>query len=276
MYLQNLKDARRTYKENLAIQQDMRVVKKGYLHVPQMGKKVLPARCADLQSEIDALYTQRRDLFFEYKILHDKVLYGKSPQAYRKEVEAKVEKINSIQDKIEALHEYFDNLDQFNAVPQIEADIAAEKKRSLSTKDPAAFVRCMKRLHSLQAELNRAPAPVDYVVYSVPSVSGTKEEERVAVREEALARPKRGNPALPNLSDSNIKAIKQNIKELIKDKLRPKNAEECASAKRSQPYYTKKEEILEVIDRHPQIKQALPANYKSLNKEDLCKHLYPS
>lgn len=273
MYLQNLKDTRGIYKEALSIQQDMRVVKKGYLHVPQIGKKLSPAECADLQSEIDRLYNERRDLYFEYKILHDKILYGKNPGSYRKELDSKIESINKAQDAIDELHGYFEALDEFNARPQLDADISAEKKRLASAKDPAAFVRSTKRLHALQSELNRSPAPVDYIVYKIPQVYGVRDAERVAVREEPLAKPKKGKPAL---SDSNVKAIKENIKELIKDKLKPKNAEECASQKRSQPYYTKKDEILEVIDKHPQIKQALPANYKSLNKEDLCKHLYPA
>lgn len=273
MYLQNLKDSRRIYKENLAIQQDMRVVKKGVVHVPQLGKKIVPAECAILQHEIDRLYTERRDLYFDYKILHDKILYGKNPQSYRKELDSKIEEINRVQDSIDALHEYFDSLEEMDRSGQLLADIAVEKKRSLASNDPAMFVRSMKRLHALESELIKQPATIDYVVYKVPRVSQTTEEERPAVRDAPLVKAKRGK-ALPDITKSDMKAIKDNIKELIKEKFKPKTAEECASQKRSQPYYMKKEDILSTIESNPQIKQALPANYKALNKEELCKHLF--
>lgn len=273
MYLQNLKDTRRIYKENLAIQQDMRVVKKGFLHVPQLGKKIVPSQCKSLQSEIDRLYTERRDIYFDYKILHDKVLYGNNPQAYRKDIEAKIEDINRIQDQIDSLHKYFEDLEELNTTSQLVMDIAAEKKRSLATNDPILFVKYMKRLHTLEAELNKQPMPIDYVVYSVAKVANTTNDEKQVVRDVPLVKPKRGK-ALPDITKSDIKAIKQNIKELIKDKFKPKTKEECASQKRSQPYYMKKEDILTTIESNPQIKQVLPANYKALNKEELCKHLF--
>ena len=276
MYLQNLKDSRRIYKENLAIQQDMRVVKKGILQVPQIGKKIVPAECAILQEEIDRLYTKRRDVYFEYKILHDKILYGKNQQSYRKSMDEKIEQINRIQDKIDALHEYFESLEQMDPSGQLAADIATEKKRSIATTDPVVFVRSMKRLHALESELNKQPSPIDYVVYKIPGVSqaaAADESFEKIKRKIDEVKPKRGK-VLPDLTKSDLKAIKENIKELIKEKFKPKTAEECSSQKRSQPYYMKKDDILTTIESNPQIKQVLPENYKSLNKEELCKHLF--
>jgi hypothetical protein len=252
----------------------MRVVKKGILQVPQIGKKIVPAECAILQEEIDRLYTERRDFYFEYKILHDKILYGKNQQTYRKSMDEKIEEINRIQDKIDALHEYFESLEQMDPSGQLAADIAAEKKRSIATTDPVVFVRSMKRLHALESELNKQPSPIDYVVYKIPGVSqAAADAEHEKVREVPLVKPKRGK-ALPDLTKSDLKAIKDNIKELIKEKFKPKTVEECSSQKRSQPYYMKKDDILTTIESNPQIKQVLPENYKSLNKEELCKHLF--
>lgn len=76
------------------------------------------------------------------------------------------------------------------------------------------------------------------------------------------------------LTPEKFDKVKESIKKLLKDNFRFTNAEECTSAKRSQKYYTSKTEILDVIERVPEVKKLMPAKYKSLNKEDLCKSIF--
>lgn len=64
--------------------------------------------------------------------------------------------------------------------------------------------------------------------------------------------------------------ITSNIKELLAKNFPFKDKPQCVSKQRSQPYYASKEEILEKIEKDPELKKLVPANYKKLTKDKLC------
>lgn len=269
MFQKSLTETRRIYKEHFAFQQEMRIVKKQSIYVPQLKKKLTPAVCADMYEELDRLYILRRDLYFQYKLLEDKIVLGNNPSQYKKDFERVVEEINKTQDTIDAIHEYYDS----THIDIDDTEIQKEKTRLAKLKEQEnskLYAKGMKKLLDLEKVTLTRPGPPDYVVYSVPKTeSGEIKDEPVPV-----PAPKPKKSKVVNLTESDKKIIKKNIKELIKEKFKAKTLEECASQKRSQPYYMKKEDILKTIEENPDIKQVLPANYKSLSKENLCEHLF--
>ena len=128
-------------------------------------------------------------------------------------------------------------------------------------------------LYKLYKEYREKYTPeIDYGVLEMPKLEDLNAANVVMVPEKQ--KPKQKAIAPKNIPPSNVKIIKSNIKELIKNVFKPKTKEECASQKRSQPYFMKKEDILTAIDENPDIKSVLPENYKTLNKENLCEHLF--
>ena len=267
--LNNLKETRRIYKEHFAHQQDIRFIKNNCIQIPHLGKKIVPAVAKNIEDELDRLYGERRERYFNYKLLEENILLSETPAKYKNEYNEAIEAINAIQDKIDDLYEYFEKLEEEKTDPFIEINKKRNEVDGLAGNIPK-YVKELKKLHKLEANAIKAPLDVEYVVLEPPSVLAS--DVKVEIRKEPLLKPKKGKIA--PIPESNLKIIKKNIKELVKEKFKPKTLEECASQKRSQPYYMKKDDILKTIDETPEIKQVMPANYKSLNKEELCKQLF--
>lgn len=85
--------------------------------------------------------------------------------------------------------------------------------------------------------------------------------------------PNTGKPV--GLSDKAKTEIKAKIKTKLSTLFKFKNMEECQSKARSKPFYQSKEEILKLIAENEHLKKLMPSNYKTLNKEQLCKYLLP-
>ena len=261
-YLQALKDTQTIYNENFEYQLDKRIVKNKHIEIPQIGKKIVPAVCINIRDELDKLYSDRRKLFLEYKMLEDKIVLSdiNIAKQYKGTYDDIIKKINDIQDKIEVIHEYYDKVE--------EVDSSYENKikniRSILPnlhEDIPRYVKKMRELRKLEKNYED-DIEITYIVTSIPKV--------IDIKTRIDKKPKQA-AAIPA---EDVKTIKKNIKQLIKEKLKPKNLEECASQKRSADYFMKKEDILETIDSNPEIKTILPANFKSLTKQDLCKHLF--
>lgn len=84
-------------------------------------------------------------------------------------------------------------------------------------------------------------------------------------------------PVSPKVKGKLTQEDKIELKEKIKHKMlavfKFKNLEECQSKARSKPFYQSKEEILKLIQENENLKKLMPANFKSLTKEELCKYL---
>ena len=132
-----------------------------------------------------------------------------------------------------------------------------------------AYIKLYRESKSIISKMT-LPSDVTYVIYKNPQVTEITGELK-GIRKEPLLKAKKTKVVL---TETEVAAVKKNIKNLIKDKLKSKNLEECMSQKRSQPYYMKKEDILQTIEDNPELKTLLPANYKSLTKENLCKYLF--
>lgn len=102
------------------------------------------------------------------------------------------------------------------------------------------------------------------ISWDIKDLSKLKVEETMAPRKKEKVK---------RLSSKEKEEIKTNIKELLKKVYRFKDKTECKSKQRSKPFFTSKEELLKTIDANPDIRKILPANYRSLTKDQLCDHL---
>lgn len=74
--------------------------------------------------------------------------------------------------------------------------------------------------------------------------------------------------------EDTIKKLEKKIKKQFFAEFNFKNEEECGSGSHSSDYFTKKPQILKVINKYPDIKKLMPKGYNKLSKADICKELY--
>ena len=238
-------------------------------------KKITPPIYVNINDQIDKLYLERRDLYFEYKILQDKIILDDKPAIYKTEYTNIINKLTNIQIEINKLHEYYENTEPSYEIEKKLELCEQNIKNAQTIKDRVKYKRQLYQLYREYPDLKA----VDITHYMIEDAKIEElSEENTKARAIARAKPNQKNKGkkLPaKISTSDIKKIRDNVKELMKSVFKPKTLEECASQKRSQPYYMKKEDILKEIDNNPDIKKLLPDNYKALNKEEICKYLFP-
>lgn len=81
-------------------------------------------------------------------------------------------------------------------------------------------------------------------------------------------------PPVVMLSQADKDTVRKQIKDMLKEVFKFQDVNECTSKQRSKPFFTTKEAILQAIDANPDLKKLMPKNYKTLNKDQLCKHFY--
>lgn len=278
-FARNLRETREIYKTHLLQQGNSFAAKSGYFLIPTIKKKIVPAKCLDIETELDRLYEERKRLYLEYKIIENKIVFGGSPNQHRKSFEDLVEKIEGTQSSIESIHEYYEAgcEERDSSVEGKSAAVSAERSRLRTLKERGDKSEYVKKLAILR-EIESRPHKNEhsYVVVEAPRVIDhvPRNDDRAPAPEPAEPKRAKKADASPQLSRRDVSAIKDNIKELIKRKLKPKTFEQCASKKRSDPSYMKLEDIHKTIEDQPEIKGSLPSNYKSMTKENLCKHLF--
>ncbi len=75
-------------------------------------------------------------------------------------------------------------------------------------------------------------------------------------------------------SSPNVTKVLERNKEALLKAFKFKTKEECASSKRSQPYYMSKTDLVSTIEKNPDIKKLMPSGYKSKTKEEICDSLF--
>jgi hypothetical protein len=244
-----LKQTQEFYKNNIV----NHVIKNGHFVV---GKniKIKPAVCSNIHEELESLYDKRLELYHKYKIVEDNILLGDQSEKYKTVFHDIIKELENVQNMINSVHQYHEELEDEND----SSDIDQLKTQLKSLRDNAPlYVKKLIKLRELESKHH--PMVSECLVKQLPKIVDDKPVDK---------KPEK------KLSNDNKDIIKKNIKELIKSKFKAKTFDECASQKRSQPYYMKKEDIIQTIESTPQIKEAMPSNYKSLNKENLCKQLF--
>ena len=74
--------------------------------------------------------------------------------------------------------------------------------------------------------------------------------------------------------DDKIKKIEDKIKKQFFNEFNFKDKKECTSSSHSKEFFTKKNEILKVIKKYPDIEKLMPKQYNKLPKSEICEELY--
>lgn len=236
----------------------------------KVGNEALkPAVTVDIQQYLNTLFKQRRDLYIDYKLLQDKILFGTNPAIHRKKFEEIHSTINDVQKQIDDVYDYYDLISEpkpdVNAHLKSQVDILYKSLEDESI--IPQYIKQYKKLEMKEKAHEESKVP-DHIVLKIPElttapVKPTK-PEKLAAKQVKVEKPK-----------VNSDVIKDKIKELIKQKFKSQNFEQCASQKRTQPYFMKREELIDVISNNPDLAKTMPSNYKSMSKENLCKILFP-
>ena len=126
-------------------------------------------------------------------------------------------------------------------------------------------------------ELENGTMCVDFFIEKLPVLdvksNSAKLPKKVPVPQQKQKATKK-TAIVAKVTPQQINAIKDNVKELITQKFKFKTKEECTTRKTSQPYYMSKDNIVEEIEKTPEIKKLMPAKYKTLPKEKICDYLF--
>ncbi len=252
-YLSNLKKTKEMYKDVLY---DPKIIKNG--NFVSGSKKLTPAKCVFIEDELNRLFKLRRDKYLSYDLLKDKILYSDNPSSFKKDFQELYDEINFIQNDIDNIYTYYDQISlQKVEFDKTRLETLYKKMQTDKTLIPEYVKTYVKFMKSKPKEDD-----ITYLVKSLPKFANDKEYKN--------EEPKKLN----KLSNDNVNVIKKNIKDLVKQKFKAKTLEQCKTKQRSKEYFMKKEEILDVIEKNPEMKKLLPANYKTLDKDNLCKYIF--
>lgn len=138
--------------------------------------------------------------------------------------------------------------------PESVAESDSKRERAFSSEKDSAEKSEPERPHSLSPKNSRTT---------------TGNDVKVAPKK---VQPKK--PPVVVLSPEDKNVVRKQIKDMLKELFKFQDVTECTSKQRSKPFFTTKESILKAIDANPDLKKLMPKNYKSLNKDQLCKHFY--
>lgn len=74
--------------------------------------------------------------------------------------------------------------------------------------------------------------------------------------------------------EEKISKLEKKIKDDFFAEFKFKNQDECSTSSYSADFFTKKPEILKIINKYPDIKSLMPKGYNKLPKDQICKELY--
>lgn len=142
------------------------------------------------------------------------------------------------------------------------------------TKDPKEKAKLHKVLETLYKDIKSTTQPNSFVPSGdVSEVVLSPSPAKPPVPQQPV-QPKKGRKRQPSDAprDIDINVIKPRVKNIIKEAFLFKNKQECLS--RTKALFMSKEQIINVIDKHDDLKAIVPPNYKKLTKEALCGHLF--
>lgn len=212
--------------------------------------------------EIKALRKDRQELMKRYHDIYELISYSdKPPSRFKKEYDDIYNKLYETDASIMKLIAYYRYQNVRDSNPdetQLRYKYLNEKTKELTAKEARELAVLFKKTIETYTQKD---GEIDFYIDTLPSKKGANKPKPLKYDNEMI---------LPQ----EHKEIEENIAKLIAKTFRFKNIDECKSSKRSQPYYMSKENILKEIDSNKRIRDILPKNYKSLNKDKICEHLF--
>ena len=248
---------------------DRVIIKDGFIIFPEIKKKIKPPVLKNVFEKIDELKQSRTELLLKYRNIQDKMFYTVGNKTEYNKIIKDVAELDNL---IEELQEYYEKVNE--EIPHTKLDKHVldlnrtykllKSKTHYDKKTIKDYISKLKKKEDLIEDY--APQKIiDYFVVEQPVIMDLTEE---------YVMPKKITKKPTQLNKGQAELIKDRIKELLEEKFKFKNKEECMSARRSMPYYTSKENLIKTIEVDDTLRSIMPKNYKSLNKEKICEQLF--
>ena len=263
-----------------------------------------------VQDEINNLKNDKKKLLLDYNNLKYKIINEINVEKDYEKYDKIIKRLVNIDESIEDLVEYYkkvnltnltDKLKNENKIKEINEKIQNlnEKFKNNVLKDDIDKTKSRDIYKKLLEDKNNLKKnyynEVDYILLEKPKVeylSGNKKEkiEKTPKKSKSKVVPKgdleqqKRYKLKQKIKEKNEKSdlpveekitkLEKKIKQAFFAEFKFKNEEECASGSHSADYFTKKPQILKVINKYPDVKKLMSKGYNKKPKNEICKELY--
>lgn len=243
---------------------DHLVIKDGKLHIDKY--EIQLPKIVYISRRISEIETDKKNLLLKVFLLQQKILNAKNPKLFQNEYNANIMNIVAFDDEIDMLNRYYRKIN--DNINEVEVKVSPFNKSKLYEElqadihyDGQKIKKLVKYFLDKLEKKDQESIVIDYYISELPIIKLKKDKDTEQKKD-----IKKDIKKLTNIQ-KNI--IKDNIKNLLKFKSKA----ECVSKAKTKSYYMSKEEIIILIDSTPELKEIVPKNYKTLNKDQLCGYL---
>lgn len=258
------------------------VIRDGLLHFGKI--KIQPPVIGNVFDDYMKFKNSLTKINTEIYILQERIVYSKTPKAYKDMYESKLIEMKNIESDMEMLKQYYTqvnsltpsvSIEDLNNVLDKEAHSYEKLQEDIETylnnTELKSYIKYFNKKYKLaqDIELEGQRPYINFYIKQLPKVVKLSPKKVDQDLEEEVE----PNNNKKKLSPIQKDKIKSNIKELLAQKFKFKNMTECVSKAKTKPWFMSKEELIKTIEDNPEIKITMPKNYKSLKKEEICKFL---
>lgn len=229
---------------------------------------VVPPVLLDTNESIKSLRSQKTNLMREYYDIYTRIVASNKPDSLKRDLDDVIDKINNIEKDIESMYLYDEKVNENKgALENNIKDLQNQLATTIDHKNAYLIYKKLMKLYETEPEKD-----INFYIDKLPNFDISKKKKVIIEREEE---PKQKvEKTKGKVSPVEHLIIKDNVKKLIETAFKFKTTEECKSSKRTQPFYTSKEDLIKVIDINPKLKAHMPNKYKTMTKEKICDHLF--
>jgi len=263
-----------------------------------------------IQDEINKLKEDKKKPLLDYNNLKYKIINEINTEKDYTLYDSVVNKLLKIDKNIEDLVEYYKKVNLTNLTDKLKNETRIkeinEKIQNLNekfkndilkddidkTKGRDTYKKLLEEKNNLEKNFYNE---VDYILLEKPKVeylSGNKKEkiEKTPKKSKSKVVPKgdieqqKRYKLKQKIKEKNEKSdlpveekitkLEKKIKQAFFAEFKFKNEEECSSGSHSADYFTKKPQILKVINKYPDVKKLMSKGYNKKPKDEICKELY--
>ena len=273
--------------------------------------KITKPKYLDIETEINRLKEEKKNYLFDYEELKYNIINELNTEKDFKTYDNLIKNLIKIDEEIENITEYSNKVNQIvqrdidlnnNKIKEIDEQIKSirDKINNDVLKDDIE----RKKVRNIYFDLlsNKENLEENYYVYvnniilkkpkieyikgtktEVVSVkpkkskvkpTGDKEQEKRYKLKEQIKKKNAKNVKPNETMDETISRLEKGIKEKFLAEFKFKNEEECSSGSYSADYFTKKPQILKIINKYPDIKKMMSKGYQKKDKKEICKEIY--
>jgi hypothetical protein len=266
-----------------------------------------------IDDKIKILKDEKKIFIFEYNNLKYKIINQLNTESDFEKYDKVMQKLLKIDENIDDLIEYYKKVNLINLTQQNKNNEKIkefnEQLNSLNKKfkndvfkddiEKNKSSSIYKKIVNEKNELGKNYYNViNYIIIEKPKIKYLNKSNKIIKKEDTPKKSKKSKEPQSNdeIMETKIYKLKEKIKKNNEKSDKPvqeriakiekkitdkffaefkfKNLKECSSGSHSEDYFTKKPEILKIINKYPEIKKILPKGFNKLPKNEICNELY--